>query len=96
MNHTKRDEHSNSWNLAKKTVFTISGLLFSSFLMQLPIYAEGQDAVDPNHSVFSPSRLADQCSRIILLIPYFFLYKMNGFAGADYRPPFAPNITDCT
>lgn len=49
-----------------------------------------------NHSVFSPSRLADQCSCIILLIPYFFLYKMNGFAGADYRPPFAPNITDCT
>lgn len=40
MNHTERDEHSNSWNLAKKTVFTIGGLLFSSFLMQLPIYAE--------------------------------------------------------
>lgn len=51
MNHTKRDEHSNSWNLAKKTVFTISGLLFSSFLMQLPIYAEGQDAVDPVQEV---------------------------------------------
>ncbi len=51
MNHTERDEHSNSWNLAKKTVFTISGLLFSSFLMQLPIYAEGQDAVDPVQEV---------------------------------------------
>ncbi|WP_276911705.1 hypothetical protein [Dubosiella newyorkensis] len=51
MNHTKRDEHSNSWDLAKKTVFTISGLLFSSFLMQLPIYAEGQDAVDPVQEV---------------------------------------------
>lgn len=46
MNHTKRDEHSNSWNLAKKQ-FLRSVVFVFVILMQLPIYAEGQDAVDP-------------------------------------------------